>query len=73
MTGFNTYKLFYYNDLLSLENIEQGLKYIVEHHIKEGEVYVVLVEIGYDGTFYSMSKALYLSDDESVLKGVAAV
>ena len=73
MTGFRSYKLLYYNNLLSLDTIEDGLLNIVNSRIKDGEVYVVLIEIGYGNTFYCISKALYLSDEESVLKALAAV
>ena len=73
MTGFRSYKLLYYNNLLSLDTIEDGLLNIVNSRIKDWEVYVVLIEIGYGNTFYCISKALYLSDEESVLKALAAV
>ena len=71
-TGYRSYKLLYFNNLLNLENIEKGLKGIVKS-IKEGEVYVVLIEVGYEGNFYSLSKALYISDEDSVHKAIAVV
>lgn len=51
MTGYRTYKLLYYNILLSLDTIEEGILNIVNSRIKEGLVYVVLIEIGYESNF----------------------
>jgi HD superfamily phosphohydrolase len=73
MQGFRSYKLLYYNNQLSIETIKEGLLNIVNSQIKEGEVYVVLIEIGYGGTYYSVSKALFLTDEESVESALGLV
>jgi len=70
--GFRSYKLLYYNTHLSLENIQEGLMSIVNRN-NAGELYVVLVEIGYAGQFYSLTKALYIIDEESVAKAMGII
>lgn len=59
------YKPLYYNSNCSLANIEYGL-YTILNQIKDNSVFVVLIIIEYEGMKYTMTNALYISNEESV-------